>query len=293
MKPRYKKLIAIVAGVTILSLAGLLVLNAFRSNLVYFFSPSEVLEGKAPSQGVLRIGGLIEAGSASTLEWPVAALGCAGAFGGAGLRPIEPVTSGSLISVEGSKNDLPSAALPPIELVCSGSFESGAVEAPPGVGIGRLGVVDGARPGALIAGLWDWSFGGSVPGAVLCSLGNSNSMAVCAAPTTMIATQAAISSVFRNFRTRLPRVGDVSASSSIAIGCGIGGSACVDAGIAPDMGADIDDGMGGSLGGSFGARAGSWNCGSDGPSWAAFLNGHLNQPDFGPSDFGTFTGVSR
>jgi len=63
MKPRHKKLIAIVAGVSILTLAGLLVLNAFRSNLVYFFSPSEVLEGKAPAQGVLRIGGLVEAGS--------------------------------------------------------------------------------------------------------------------------------------------------------------------------------------------------------------------------------------
>jgi len=63
MKPRHKKLIAIVAGVVILTFAGLLVLNAFRSNLVYFFSPSEVLEGKAPAQGLLRIGGLVEAGS--------------------------------------------------------------------------------------------------------------------------------------------------------------------------------------------------------------------------------------
>ena len=63
MKPRHKKLIAIVAGVAILTVAGLLVLNAFRSNLVYFFSPSEVLEGKAPAKGVLRIGGLVEAGS--------------------------------------------------------------------------------------------------------------------------------------------------------------------------------------------------------------------------------------
>jgi len=63
MKPRHKKLIAIVAGVAILTVAGLLVLNAFRSNLVYFFSPSEVLEGKAPAQGLLRIGGLVETGS--------------------------------------------------------------------------------------------------------------------------------------------------------------------------------------------------------------------------------------
>jgi cytochrome c-type biogenesis protein CcmE len=63
MKPRHKKLIAITSGVAILTVAGLLVLNAFRSNLVYFFSPSEVLEGKAPTQGLLRIGGLVEKGS--------------------------------------------------------------------------------------------------------------------------------------------------------------------------------------------------------------------------------------
>jgi cytochrome c-type biogenesis protein CcmE len=63
MKPRHKKLIAIVAGVAILTVAGLLVLNAFRSNLVYFLSPTEVLEGKASTKGVLRIGGLVEKGS--------------------------------------------------------------------------------------------------------------------------------------------------------------------------------------------------------------------------------------
>lgn len=63
MKPRHKKLILIVGGVAILTVAGLLVLNAFRSNLVFFFSPTEVLAGKAPTQGVLRVGGLVEKGS--------------------------------------------------------------------------------------------------------------------------------------------------------------------------------------------------------------------------------------
>jgi len=63
MKPRHKKLILIVGGVAILCVAGLLVLNAFRSNLVFFFSPTDVLEGKAPTQGVLRVGGLVEKGS--------------------------------------------------------------------------------------------------------------------------------------------------------------------------------------------------------------------------------------
>jgi cytochrome c-type biogenesis protein CcmE len=63
MKPRHKKLLAIGSGVALLVVAGLLVLNAFRSNIVYFFSPTEVLEGKAPTQGVFRLGGIVEGGS--------------------------------------------------------------------------------------------------------------------------------------------------------------------------------------------------------------------------------------
>ena len=54
MKPRYKKMMLIGSGVSILVVAGLLVLNAFRSNIVFFsspsdifWSPSEVVTGKA------------------------------------------------------------------------------------------------------------------------------------------------------------------------------------------------------------------------------------------------------
>jgi cytochrome c-type biogenesis protein CcmE len=63
MKPRHKKLIAISAGVSLLVVAGLLVLNAFRSNIVFFVSPTEVKEGKASTQGVFRLGGLVDHGS--------------------------------------------------------------------------------------------------------------------------------------------------------------------------------------------------------------------------------------
>ena len=63
MKPRHKKLILIVAGVSIFTVSGLLVLNAFRNNLVFFFSPSEIMEGKAPTSGTFRVGGLVEKGS--------------------------------------------------------------------------------------------------------------------------------------------------------------------------------------------------------------------------------------
>ena len=65
MKTRHKRLAIIVSGVVGLTVAGLFVLDAFRSNLVFFYSPTEVLEGKvsvAPGQ-TIRIGGLVEQGS--------------------------------------------------------------------------------------------------------------------------------------------------------------------------------------------------------------------------------------
>ncbi len=63
MKPRHKRLAIIVSGVAGLTLASLFVLNAFRSNLVFFYSPTEVLEGKAPVDRVFRIGGMVEKNS--------------------------------------------------------------------------------------------------------------------------------------------------------------------------------------------------------------------------------------
>jgi cytochrome c-type biogenesis protein CcmE len=63
MKPRHRRLAWIVAGLLALSVATALVLNAFRSNLVFFFTPSEVAQGKAPTGRVFRIGGLVGEGS--------------------------------------------------------------------------------------------------------------------------------------------------------------------------------------------------------------------------------------
>ena len=63
MKPRHKRLVLILFGVSVLTVAGLFVLNAFRSNLVFFFSPSEVLAGKVPAKSTFRVGGLVEKGS--------------------------------------------------------------------------------------------------------------------------------------------------------------------------------------------------------------------------------------
>ncbi|MBI5271499.1 MAG: cytochrome c maturation protein CcmE [Burkholderiales bacterium] len=63
MTPRRKRL-AIVAGVVLaLGAATALVLNAFQSNLVFFFSPTQVAAGEAPTQRTFRLGGLVKAGS--------------------------------------------------------------------------------------------------------------------------------------------------------------------------------------------------------------------------------------
>jgi cytochrome c-type biogenesis protein CcmE len=63
MKSRHKRIAIIVAGLALLAIAATLLLQSFQSNLVFFFSPTEVAEGKAPKQGNFRIGGLVEVGS--------------------------------------------------------------------------------------------------------------------------------------------------------------------------------------------------------------------------------------
>jgi len=45
--------------------AAALVLNAFQSNLVFFFSPTQVLAQEAPATRPFRIGGMVEVGSVS------------------------------------------------------------------------------------------------------------------------------------------------------------------------------------------------------------------------------------
>jgi len=63
MKPRHKKLAIIIGGVAGLSIVAALVLNAFQSNLVFFFSPSQIVSGEAPQGRSFRLGGMVEEGS--------------------------------------------------------------------------------------------------------------------------------------------------------------------------------------------------------------------------------------
>jgi cytochrome c-type biogenesis protein CcmE len=63
MKPRHKRLALIAGGVASIALAAALVLNAFQSNLVFFFTPSQIAAGEAPKDRAFRIGGMVVAGS--------------------------------------------------------------------------------------------------------------------------------------------------------------------------------------------------------------------------------------
>ncbi len=63
MKPRRKRM-AIAAGILLaVGAAAALVLSAFQSNLVFFYSPSQIALNEAPINRTFRLGGLVEAGS--------------------------------------------------------------------------------------------------------------------------------------------------------------------------------------------------------------------------------------
>jgi len=59
MKPRHKRFLWIGAGVAVLGVAVALVLNAFQSNLVFFFTPTQIAEHEAPQGRAFRVGGLV------------------------------------------------------------------------------------------------------------------------------------------------------------------------------------------------------------------------------------------
>ena len=63
MKPRHKRAAIIAGGLAAIGLASYFVLNAFQSNLVFFFTPTQVGAGEAPQNRTFRIGGMVKEGS--------------------------------------------------------------------------------------------------------------------------------------------------------------------------------------------------------------------------------------
>ena len=63
MKPRHRRFLMIAGAVVVLSVTAAFVLNAFQSNLVFFFTPTQVAQGEAPKGRVFRVGGMVKEGS--------------------------------------------------------------------------------------------------------------------------------------------------------------------------------------------------------------------------------------
>ena len=71
MKSRHQRWMGIGLGGLLLCGALYFVLNAFQSNLVFFFTPTQVAAGQAPSEGHFRVGGLVKVGSVQRRDMAV------------------------------------------------------------------------------------------------------------------------------------------------------------------------------------------------------------------------------
>jgi cytochrome c-type biogenesis protein CcmE len=64
VNPVRRRRLAVIAVLVVgVGSAAALGLRAFRANLLYFYSPSQVAAGEAPHNRAFRIGGLVESGS--------------------------------------------------------------------------------------------------------------------------------------------------------------------------------------------------------------------------------------
>ena len=68
MNRKTKRIVTIFGALCLLGAAVGLVAFAFRDNLVFFLTPSDVIAGKAKGAKKLRIGGMVENGSFQRME---------------------------------------------------------------------------------------------------------------------------------------------------------------------------------------------------------------------------------
>ena len=64
MNPQRKKRLMFVGLILVgIGIAAALALSAFQENIMYFYTPTEVAEGKAPQGRAFRVGGLVVSGT--------------------------------------------------------------------------------------------------------------------------------------------------------------------------------------------------------------------------------------
>ena len=73
MKRKYKRLTFVMIGLLLLGSSAALILTAFEDNIVFFYSPTELVDKKPDPAQRLRIGGLVMAGSVEKLADAVVA----------------------------------------------------------------------------------------------------------------------------------------------------------------------------------------------------------------------------
>ena len=64
MTPKRRQRLILIAGMVIgVGIAAGFALKAFNENLMFFYSPTEVVAGEAPTDHMIRVGGLVTTGS--------------------------------------------------------------------------------------------------------------------------------------------------------------------------------------------------------------------------------------
>ncbi|MBX3693752.1 MAG: cytochrome c maturation protein CcmE [Steroidobacteraceae bacterium] len=63
MTPRRRRLLLVIGILAGVGIAGVLALQAFRTNVMFFFDPTQVANGEAPAGERFRLGGMVEDGS--------------------------------------------------------------------------------------------------------------------------------------------------------------------------------------------------------------------------------------
>lgn len=63
MKPKHQRLVFVAFSVVFLCVATMFTLQAFRENVVFFYTPSDLVKQPTDEKKQVRVGGLVETGS--------------------------------------------------------------------------------------------------------------------------------------------------------------------------------------------------------------------------------------
>ena len=109
MSPKAKRLLVVVAITALLGIAVMLVLGALRENIVFFYTPTDIVASGTKSGQPLRLGGLVKEGSV-TID---------------GLQSVFTVTDGTADITVLYDNALPSLFREGQGVVAEGSMDNG------------------------------------------------------------------------------------------------------------------------------------------------------------------------